>query len=99
MTKEEFVEWYNVQKKKCVYCKVEERYLKQLNGPLYKRASRLTIDCVDNDTGYCIDNIVLACDRCNVIKSNVFTHHEMLEIGEKYLKPKWMNELKGEEND
>ena len=50
---------------------------------------QLSIDCKDNDLGYTIDNIVLACDRCNFIKSNIFTYEEMCFIGENLIKPKW----------
>ena len=50
---------------------------------------RLTIDCKDNSLGYIKDNLILACDRCNFIKSNIFTYEEMLFIGETFVKPKW----------
>jgi len=50
---------------------------------------RLTIDRIDNNFGYKINNIVLACGRCNLIKSNFFSSKEMKEIGQKYVKTKW----------
>ena len=42
---------------------------------------RLTIDRKDNDRGYTIDNIVLSCNRCNMIKGNFFNEQDMLKIG------------------
>lgn len=43
--------------------------------------NRLTIDRKNNNGNYCIDNIVLACYRCNTIKGDFFTEQEMLKIG------------------
>jgi hypothetical protein len=50
----------------------------------------LTIDRKDNNFGYTSKNIVLACDICNVVKSNIFTEKEMLEIG-KIIKKRYKN--------
>lgn len=93
ISKEEFIEWYKKQERRCVYCDLEEKNLKYLNGPLRKRAMRLTIDCANNDIGYVSGNLVLACDLCNYVKGNVFSFDEMREIGQKYLKKKWVKEL------
>jgi len=93
ISKVEFIKWHNAQPKICVYCDLEEENLKHLHGPLHRRASRLTIDCVDNDLGYVMENLVLACDRCNYVKANVFSFGEMREIAQKYLKTRWQKEL------
>ena len=79
MTKEEFIDWYNNQKRECHYCKrSEEEACKQtVNGKKYER---LSIDRKDNTRGYSLNNIVLACFRCNVVKSDYFTEQEMFQI-------------------
>lgn len=82
ITKNDFVEWWQNQKRRCFYCK---RYFDdiQLDGDrLNKRLRRLTVDRVVNKLGYTINNIVLCCYRCNSIKSDYFNKDEMLKIGE-----------------
>ena len=46
-----------------------------------KPTYRFSIDRKKNGIGYSLDNIVLACSRCNSIKSDYFTEEEMLKIG------------------
>ena len=65
---------------------------------------RLSVDCMDNLRGYEVGNMVLACGRCNFIKSDIFSYDEMMTLAQTYLKPKWLAILgffieKGEEND
>jgi len=72
----------------CHYCGITKLEAETLEGFFNETTKRLTVDCKDNDLGYRIDNIVLACHKCNFIKSNIFTHDEMVEIANKYLKPK-----------
>lgn len=89
ITKNEFVEWYKDAIKQCVYCDILEMdfiFLKQKYG---SRTDRLTVDCKDNTIGYKSGNIVLACERCNFLKSNLFSFDEMREIAQKHIKPKW----------
>ena len=95
---EEFIEWYNKQEKKCVYCGITEQELLTLKDDkmlLNRKYKSLTIDRKDNQKGYKLDNIVLACMRCNSTKSDFFTFEEMKEIGEKYIKPKIQTKNKG----
>ena len=73
ISKNEFISWYKEQIKRCSYC-----------GTL----NNLTVDRMDNDGTYNLNNIVLACRKCNFIKSNVFSFNEMSEIGNKYLRNK-----------
>lgn len=54
------------------------------------RAHRLTVDCKDNATGYAYGNLVLACGVCNLLKNDFFTYEEFREIGQRYVKPRWM---------
>lgn len=78
ISKEDFIKWHNSQKKKCVYCdRTEQEAIKDRNGN-YKR---LTIDRKNNNEGYSLDNIVLACHRCNTIKSKTFTYNQMIRVG------------------
>ena len=90
INRDEFIQWYADVKQECTYCglKVEdiEKYKKFLPNT---NTFYLSIDRIDNSRGYSIDNICLACTRCNLIKSNFFSFEEMMEIGQKYVKPKW----------
>ena len=85
----EFVNWYENEPKICAYCGILENKLSLRQGGFDKRVSRLEVDCKDNELGYAKGNIVLACHLCNFIKLHIFNHDEMIEIGEKFIKPKW----------
>jgi hypothetical protein len=39
------------------------------------------IDRKDSSLGYTLENVVLACDACNRIKSDLFSYEQMVEIG------------------
>ena len=90
ISKEDFIEWYEKTPKICVYCDAPE----EISIPFYKKygaqADRLSIDCSDNSMGYVKGNLTLACHRCNGIKSDFFSYDEMLEIGQRFVKPKWV---------
>lgn len=80
ITIKDFINWYNKQEQKCYYCKrTLLEILKDKMG--IKKIKRLTIDRINNKKGYIFNNMVLACFRCNTIKSNYFTKQEMLTIG------------------
>lgn len=86
----EFLRWWNSQIKICYYCGIpEEIWEQKYNG--YQNKYSLSIDRKDNNKGYELSNVVLACGVCNVTKNNFFTAFEMKEIAEKYIKPKWHN--------
>jgi hypothetical protein len=92
LSQEEFLDWYKNQKKVCFYCSIPQEMLFKLlsyytpkNGC---KITRLTIDRCDNNKGYDISNMVLACDICNSIKSNFLTVTDMKEIG-KIMERKW----------
>jgi 5-methylcytosine-specific restriction endonuclease McrA len=80
LSRNDFINWYNRQSPKCSYClrdfktTVKSDYLNQ-------KARRLTIDRKNNEKGYSINNLALACRRCNNIKGDYFTYQEMLKIG------------------
>ncbi len=88
--KEEFVQWYLSQIKVCYYCGIPEEKLyllpKMRNR---KEVKRLTIDRLDNNKPYEVDNITLACWLCNNVKSDIFTSAEMKSIGRKFIKIRW----------
>ena len=89
ITKDEFVKWYGEQPKYCVYCDISEEDVKIWNDHLNSYVKKLTIECKDNLVGYTLDNMALACERCNFIKGNMFSYEIMQEIGQKYVKPLW----------
>jgi len=93
--REEFVDWYEDQTKKCVYCDIVAEDLPKLSDPFNDFSHRLTVDCKDNSIGYELDNIVLACRRCNSIKSDILTFDEMIYVGQNFIKPKWIKRLEG----
>lgn len=84
ISKEDFVSWYNIQPKICIYCgRTEEESIKDKNGKYY----RLTIERKDNNIGYQLDNIALCCFRCNSIKGSLFNYNQMIKLG------KFINEI------
>lgn len=88
----EFEGWLERQLSICHYCGVK------LTCPLnrHKQFTDRTFDRKDNNKGYTIDNLVLACARCNLIKSKWFTEEQMLEIAQKYFKCGKTNYREGE---
>ena len=86
IAREDFLNWYTNQEQKCYYC---QRILEKIKQDTFGHNSRLTIDRIDNNKGYELNNIKLACFRCNSIKSDYFTESEMLKIG-KIIKNKEM---------
>ena len=89
ISREDFVNWYDSTTKQCEYCGVYEIELEKLGDSYNNKAHRLTIDCINNDAGYVKGNLVLACLRCNSIKSDFFTHDEMKELAITFILPKW----------
>ena len=71
--KSKFVKWYLAQKQECYYCKRSIQEIKQDTKERKYLKIRLSIDRKDNQKNYSMDNITLACCRCNMIKSDYFT--------------------------
>jgi len=84
MSRDEFASWYNGQSKVCYYCGVSEAILKATK----RKKSLMTVDRKDNASGYTMDNICLACHRCNNLKSNFFTESQWLDIANRYIVPR-----------
>lgn len=78
---EDFIEWYENKEKICCYCGIKQELLKPLNWGQGKRIVRLEIERKDNNGGYTIDNIDLACAVCNSVKNAFFSEDEMKRIG------------------
>lgn len=88
----EFSSWYTTTEKICYYCKIPENKLRFLKvSKLFKK--RFTIDKKIPSLGYTPDNMVFACNLCNMVKSNYFTEAEMLSLAKNYITPKWQKEL------
>lgn len=90
ISQDDFINWYLKEEKKCFYCGLPEEYL-FINLPIFSKGKlnrRLTIDKTNPLGSYEIGNIVLACGICNLMKSNVLTKEEMLEVG-KIINSKW----------
>ena len=79
-----FLKWFNEQKKECYYCGIKESELNEQNEYLEKSLrKKITIDRKDNNKGYVIGNIALACNSCNSYKSNRLTEQQMLDWSKK----------------
>ena len=87
------MKWYENQPKQCVYCGIGEEDLSKLDDPVIAYSHRLTVDCKDNYAGYIENNMVLACLRCNYLKQDFLSFDEMMEVAEKYVAPKWGEQL------
>jgi len=103
ISRDDFITWYNNEPKFCVYCDVPEDRLADFYDSYNKWSWRLSVDAKDNTIGYDVGNIVLACRRCNSLKSDILSFDEMREFAQKYIKPRWMAQLEStnseEEND
>jgi len=83
MSQKEFEVWFKTQELKCHYCKCDLVFgIGKYGGNLL---TTLTIDRKNNKEGYLLNNMVLACRRCNTIKGGWFSEKQMLEIAYKYL--------------
>ena len=87
-TRGEFVKWWNSHPKICAYCGITQEEFANFQEHYKMKIRRMTIDRKDNNGQYTLNNIVMACHRCNSIKSDWFTYDEMKEIAEKYMKPR-----------
>jgi len=80
-SRDDFEIWYNGQSRSCIYCQRSEDQVLKSDPIMQTKCNRLTIDRLDNNIGYRIDNMGLSCKRCNTIKGNFFSQSEMIEIG------------------
>lgn len=89
ISQEEFIAWHKEEPKFCAYCDIPEKYVMILPEHYKMRRERLSVDCMDNLRGYEVGNMVLACGRCNFIKSDTFSYEEMRSLAQAFVKPKW----------
>ena len=83
MTTNEFANWFDNQNKVCYYCGQEVFEYSDL-PPNEQRLQGLTIDRKDNTKPYTIDNIAIACGRCNLMKGSWLTEEQMLDAAKRY---------------
>lgn len=82
ITSGDFVKWWANQKLECHYCL--QRLTRSLNRT--HKLSDMTFDRKDSSKGYSLENIVLSCRRCNLMKGNWLTEQQTIEIAQKYFK-------------
>lgn len=68
-TREEFKQWWQENPKICAYCGITEDQWNKTKTK-FINIKRLTLDRIDNDKNYTLDNICWACVACNTKKSN-----------------------------
>lgn len=95
LKKEDFLEWYEKQEKKCVYCGLTLEEIRKLPFPYNRKngKNKYSIDRKDSSRGYFLDNMTLSCFTCNTIKNNFLTFEEMKKVGEIIITPKLRNLL------
>jgi len=75
ISRQEYTEWRKNQERKCYYCGIDERDVHKLEvrGSQGTKpfVESLGTDRWDSSRGYDMDNIVLACQACNQMKSEV----------------------------
>jgi len=89
----DFEAWWENIPRFCAYCGISEEDVVKLDDPYNSLNDRLTIDCIDNYLGYVKGNMVLACRRCNNMKSDLLNFEQMRYIGQNFLKPIWEKQL------
>lgn len=89
-SEDEFISWYQKQKKMCYYCKITEddlKYISDNNKEVLPSARSVTrgrnfeIDRKIDTKAYNEGNCCLACYWCNNAKSDCFTPEEFEPIG------------------
>ena len=90
---ENFKEWWENIPRVCAYCGISEEDVVKLEDSYNSLNERLTIDCINNYEGYVEGNMVLACRRCNNMKSDLLNFEQMRYIGQHFLKPIWEKQL------
>ena len=89
ISEEDFIIWYDGKSNTCAYCNIPLDILRKLGKTYSLYSNRFSIDRMDNSKGYGLDNIVLACFRCNYVKSDLFSYDEMKDIIGPLMSNKW----------
>jgi len=85
--KDEFIQWYKNEEKKCSYCEIPEEKLYLIKN--YRGKLRFSIDRKSNKLGYIKSNICLSCMTCNMVKGETFDVKTMKKLANKFIKPLW----------
>ncbi len=80
ITKSEFISWFNSEKDICHYCG------RELTGYRNGNLQGLTIDRRDNNQPYELGNLVLSCNRCNIMKGSWLTEEQMIDATKRYFR-------------
>lgn len=94
VSKKDFLLWYEKVEKKCHYCNLPEKYCEITANAINRNVRRLTIDRIDNNKAYSINNILIACYWCNQIKGRILSKKEMEIVGKLVIKSKWKEYVK-----
>lgn len=86
MPQEDFILWYKKQELVCIYCGIPEEV------SLLKQGLRLTIDRMNNDVGYLVSNVALACNDCNSVKRDILNVEDMKIVGKMVMRKRWLND-------
>lgn len=92
-SREEFIQWFNIQEKKCIYCDIPQQLLNTVDWGRKDCRHTMSIDRMDNNKGYSIDNICISCDVCNIAKNRTMSLKEMKLVG-KSINKIWNDRLK-----
>lgn len=87
-----FIKWYNDNNKSCYYCQIPYEILQQIEWKtkfLNGRNRVFAVDRKNNNSNYNKNNICLACDLCNNLKTDFFGSEEFCKIAIEYIKPRW----------
>src|SRR5882757_9422275 len=84
LTREAFTAIYGRSAtRRCFYCGIDEPAFVKLaiKNPRGYITQAFGLDRLDSSGDYTSSNVALCCLVCNRIKSNIFSHGEMVEIG------------------
>lgn len=84
-----FEEFHRLRNGRCHYCGIEPFLVALYCDKFGLKTPYTTIDRKDNRQGYFTNNCVSCCFICNRTKGNFLTEEDMLEIGARFIQPKW----------
>ncbi len=80
-SKDKLENWHKEQRRHCVYCGMSEE------EAMSRYQHRLHTDRIISEKGYVLDNLALACQRCNMVKSKYLTGEQMKFIADLFFDP------------
>lgn len=87
--KQDFISWYKKKKKVCCHCGLPQSALQFIDYIPKQHRHRLDIERIDNVYGYELDNIDLACHRCQDIHKRPLSFSTSRKICQKFIAPMW----------